>query len=243
MPPGDLPLILHGLSADWAGISNPVFSPDSKRVAYLARRGKDDFAVILDGTAMAVPKLERVLGDPVFSPDSRHVAFVGYANRTAQLYVDGAPIGEAIEARAESRAEALTFDPTSRRVAFVLAAEAPAPFQEPFPGWFGSTTEEARVAQTVGGEMVHRSTRRFVIDGRAGPPFTSFPIREVYFSPNGEHVAHIMDYKGVVVVRDGTASPTFRRFYPFTFAIDNDGVATYMAGDDRGIVKVRQGGR
>ena len=203
-----------GLDAEWTGVSDPVFSPDSRRIAYVARRGSDDFVVMLDGAAVAVPAMKRVAGGPVFSPDSKHLAFVGVGKDGAQLYVDGAATGSPVPAKTGSIAKSIRFDPTSRHVAFALAANS-----DEVPD------------------------QRFVLDGIAGSSFSSIPVREILFSPDGEHTAFVAAYRTAWVVRDGVRGKGFPRLIPHSLAIGDDGVASYVAGDDRGLLRVRQGGR
>jgi len=66
----------------YEGFSQPIFSPDSRRLAYAARRGEKWRAVIggVEGPGYG----SFALGS-LFSPDSRHVAFL--AQRDDKKYV------------------------------------------------------------------------------------------------------------------------------------------------------------
>jgi WD40-like Beta Propeller Repeat len=87
----------------YESVGVPVFSPDSRHVAYRARRGKTA-VMVLDGVETAPYPLARraPFGDgptenfgslPVFSPDSRHLAFVveqgRYPKGQAFVVLDG----------------------------------------------------------------------------------------------------------------------------------------------------------
>ena len=60
----------------------PIFSPNSKRVAYEAWRGAHVYVVLDDDESAAYDELG---GSPTFSPDSRHLVYG--ARRGEQWYV------------------------------------------------------------------------------------------------------------------------------------------------------------
>ena len=81
----------------------PFFSPDGKRVAYVAFRGQQQ-CVVVDGRPSQ--EYEATLrGTPIFSPDSRRVAYAAAKGNRWNMYVDGQPGRqyEAIETLAFSR--------------------------------------------------------------------------------------------------------------------------------------------
>ena len=58
-------------------ISDPIFSPDSKRIAYTVTVGGKQFAVVDGQELIKYKQTEKsYLGEPVFSPDSKRVAYV-----------------------------------------------------------------------------------------------------------------------------------------------------------------------
>ena len=97
-------------------VKNPIgdtvgFSPDSRRVAYVAARGGKRF-VVVDGVEAkeydAIPAL-------VFGPDSRRVAYVATRRGEQSVVVDGVE-GPAYDGIAQGT---IVFSPDSRRVAYV----------------------------------------------------------------------------------------------------------------------------
>jgi hypothetical protein len=86
----------------FAWVSNVmVFSPDSRRLAYLARTftpGKGDAAgaqsdlfVVIDGKRESDPYPEVLSGKIEFSPDSESLGFVGVGAGEALAVLDGEP--------------------------------------------------------------------------------------------------------------------------------------------------------
>ena len=94
-----------------AGIQNQIiFSPDSRRVAYVAKRGQK-FLVVVDNKAQA--EFDDIsVGAPIFSPDSRRVAYEAKRGGKWYVVVDGA------EGKPFDMVTAVRFSPTSRHILF-----------------------------------------------------------------------------------------------------------------------------
>jgi roadblock/LC7 domain-containing protein len=68
----------------------PVFSPDGKRVAYSAQRGKVAAAVV---DAVESGNYDKMVAQtPVFSPDGRHAAWAAVVGGKCRIFVDGSEI-------------------------------------------------------------------------------------------------------------------------------------------------------
>jgi hypothetical protein len=65
----------------------PIFSPDSKHVAYLARKGGKAFAVIDGNEGNRFDGIGH--GTLIFSPDSNHVAYGAVVGRKNVAVIDG----------------------------------------------------------------------------------------------------------------------------------------------------------
>jgi Tol biopolymer transport system component len=78
------------VSEGYDGATEPVFSPDGKRVAYAGVQERGKVVVVVDG--QAGPAWHGVGDDSVcFSPDSRHVAYLARKGRRWCAVVDGQP--------------------------------------------------------------------------------------------------------------------------------------------------------
>ena len=81
---------IDGPEHDRIGQDSVVFSPDSRRLAYIARRGRDSFVqfVVVDG----VPgkPYDGIIGSGLaFSPDSKHVVYGTGRGGKGFVVVDG----------------------------------------------------------------------------------------------------------------------------------------------------------
>jgi len=86
----------------------PTFSPDGRRVAYAARRGRECFAVIDDQEGPTYQRVE----PPLFSPDSRRVAYEACGDQGESLVVDG------VAGPSYGNVWQPLFSPDSQRVAY-----------------------------------------------------------------------------------------------------------------------------
>jgi hypothetical protein len=92
------------------GLRGIVFSPDSRRAAYVANRGRN-WLVVVNG--IEGQEFDGCWGIS-FSPDSRRVAYVADRGRNGSVVVDGVRDREYDEIGKSS----LIFSPDSRRVAY-----------------------------------------------------------------------------------------------------------------------------
>jgi Tol biopolymer transport system component len=89
------------------------FSPDGKRLAFLARNAKQWF-MVLDGQALALDGFRNRVGQyPHFSPDSTRFAYVAQQGKRCAVLVDGQEIGPGYKDCWD-----LTFSPDGKHVAF-----------------------------------------------------------------------------------------------------------------------------
>jgi Tol biopolymer transport system component len=119
---GTAKVVVDGVEGpEYEGVGMPVFSPDSRRVAYRAMHGgkfsvgtsaigRFRQMVVVDG--VEGPAYEEV-GEPLFSPDSQHIAYGASVDRRPHMIVDGAP------GAAYDRVTFPVFSPDSRRVAYI----------------------------------------------------------------------------------------------------------------------------
>lgn len=86
-----------------------VWSHDSRRVAFVAKKGNQVF-VVADGKEG--PRYDKVFG-LTFSPDSKHVLYAGRVNEKSRIVIDGK------EGKAYDRVTEPLPSPDSKRIAFV----------------------------------------------------------------------------------------------------------------------------
>jgi hypothetical protein len=167
---GSTPRLILGyfqqLDSETYGVSSPVFSPDSMRVAYGARRGKDDSAVMLDGEAGAT--YPSILAGPAFSADSRHIASIVAGKDAPMLVVDGATVPSGAPDDTDFF-YGLTFAPDHRRVAYVGVKG-------------GSLYDQG---------FTVRARRRVYVDGVAGPEYNARALTRLQFTVYGRHLLFV----------------------------------------------------
>lgn len=102
---------------DEVGDMKPLFSPDSKRVAFVAGVG-DQNAIVVDGEA---GKTYGAVGGVTFSPDSRHVAYMGSAGAERFIVLDGVEQPLRFDGL---HASGPIFSPNSQRLAFTAKQDS-----------------------------------------------------------------------------------------------------------------------
>ena len=70
----------------WEGISSPVFSPDSQKIAYVAKKDGKLFIVVNDKEE---GEIYDSVHSPVFSPDSQKIAYVANRDNKEFVIIDG----------------------------------------------------------------------------------------------------------------------------------------------------------
>jgi Tol biopolymer transport system component len=75
---------------DQVGMGSLRFSPDSKRLGYVAMRGRGvKRLAVVDG--QEGPEYDRIPAGPFFSPDSRHVVYAAMRDQSCFVVIDGDP--------------------------------------------------------------------------------------------------------------------------------------------------------
>jgi Tol biopolymer transport system component len=174
-------------------VENPIgetvgFSPDSRRVAYVAQSGGKEFLVV-DGVE---GKEQQVIPAFVFSPDSRRVAYVATRRGKQSVVVDGVE-GPAYDGIAQGT---LRFSPDSRRVAYVarqggkqfVVVDEMKGKEYDFLGAPVFSPDSTRVAYDG-----YRAGRMFVVvDGLEGKEYDSrYVWHRILFSPDSRRVAYV----------------------------------------------------
>lgn len=163
-----------------------VFSPDSRHVVYMAKKGAKWMAVRDGKEGPAILGADNGVPPAVFSPDSTHIAYpVGTKNgMTIALDDRPGPTSEAISA------DDPIFSPDSRRLAyraFWLHS-----------GMFPVVTSAGEVFFAEGWEL----NPLMFVDGKAGPK--SQDTSDPAFSPDSSHCAYLAEISGKTwLVLDG----------------------------------------
>ena len=202
-------------------IGSLLFSPDSKQLAYVARRAGEKCFVVVDGQEQKQYAWIQERSSLVSSPDSRRLAYVAdlepFGSRKWFVVVDGQ------EQKVYDRIEegSLLFSPDSKRLAYVavggtnLFVVVEGHEQKQYGGGRyeieeGSlifSPDSQRVAWVVARDLEgdgHRSQFlwRVDVDDQEGKvACRSSP--SVVFSPDSRRVAYVADLRGSLVVVDG----------------------------------------
>ncbi len=233
-------------------VGTPVFSPDSRRLAYVAQTFAGNWTLVVDGVA-ADDLRATDAGVPVFSPDSRHVAVafshdeggVFHRRHLVRMIQDGVPL---LDVPGDVACQHVAFSPDGQRLGWWVQSG-------PETTVMVNLDSVASVGQIVG-YQVFTSSGRFAfaattpgkgatvyIDGLAGPraeelflPRTARmqtwavdddePITPFAVSPDGEHVCWAGRFGDRVrPVVDDRVGPTFEDIIAWDF--DASGVARW----------------
>lgn len=226
--------------AEYSEVLRPVFSPDSRRVAYAAKIGKK-WSVVVDGQAGPAYDELRIAPYPLpFSPDSKHLAYAAKRSGKWVVVVDG-------QEGAEYRdIGGVVFSADGKRVAYpvfdrgwsVMADGQVGPKFESIlnPGFSPDGSHVAYVAERRGVDKIWT----LVVDGQAGAAYSSIGIWT--FSPDGRHVAYPALMSGVFsdtsgnpyragkwsVVLDGTPGAEYSEILPRTLVFSPDGALEFL---------------
>jgi Tol biopolymer transport system component len=211
------------LSPRGLGVSAPIISPDSRAIAYAARRGPGDEVVMMNGEPG--PRFGTILTVPRFSPDGAHVAYLAIEDkRQAFEMVDGQKRRSIPFTAADNFASHITFSPDGQRIAYVLG--------------------DCDKRPNVGGAGLE-ARRRVVLDGIEGKPYFTKAVNNLRFSPDGRHLAYevfesrLGKDKAFVVV-DGHEGKAYDDVLWGSLMFSGPAELVYIARDDRRFSRVVQ---
>ena len=208
-----------------------VFSPNSRRLAYMAlERGQA--VLVVDGKARPLGgKLVRP--GLLFSPDSRHLAYVlhkgGGGMEADRLCV----VSDGVETKLYTGVAKLTFSEDSKHVAYAANTMG-----RTHPGWFicidekeyetiGDFDPESLTIDPTSTRMAYViRDRRWakcaaVVEGVKGPQYDD--IGRIMFSSDGRHVAYVAKSRGMfTVVVDSIEGSHYTRIDESTFCFSPD---------------------
>ena len=164
----------------------PTFSPDGKRTAYAARRGRGWFAVV---DQKEYQQTYEEISYFRFSPDSKRTSWLTRSGKHRVAYVDG----QALTQGSDSALDRVTFSPDSKRTA------VPAASGESATNYIDGQPQQ-RYEQVQSATFSHNSARwafwgkkgdKSVVncDGLEGPAFDDIGST-VLFSPDDSHIAY-----------------------------------------------------
>ncbi len=180
-----------------------IFSPDGKRLAYVASNSGKWF-VVVDGKEGK--KYDGLVSALSFSPDSRHVVYTASADGKSFAVVDGKE-GKHYDVLGV----APIFSPDSRRVAyaaqtggkqFAVVDGKEGVHYEPFARIVASATEDGGDYYDIGGFLFSPDSKRVthvvstgpqsvvVVDGQDGEYHNGL-VRSLVFSPNSKRMAYV----------------------------------------------------
>ena len=204
----------------------PFVSPDGKHIAYIARRGKDERCVLLDGVEGNWYGFNILA--PVFSSDSQHLA---YGARTKQghwvLVVDG----KEIPGEEDAIVISTTFSPDSQHCAVVLRVKGQYCVQ--IDGVRGKAYDcIEQFSYTALGKprfMAKTGNRWALITGDEERELPGY-AGGLVISDDGKHLAYLSGPPlQTAVVTDGITGPTYKIIERGTLAINCDGHSRYLA--------------
>ena len=227
-------------------VSNPVFSPDSQRVAYWAENENGEEFMVIDG--QGGEKYEDVNGF-YFSPDSKHFAYVADKNGVEMVIVDGKP------SKTYDNIRELAWS-SNNKLAFVANEKGNGSIQEfiVMDGKDGEKFDELKGGYAVRYLTFSPNGTRFafvrankteawiVVDGQSAKKYRV--VGRPLFSPDSKKIVYnakvTLDGQDLIVVDDKEYKPNIKlhnEYYdvaplrPFIFSLDSQKLA-YIARRD-----------
>ncbi|MEP6920353.1 MAG: hypothetical protein ABI967_04445 [bacterium] len=185
-----------------AGIKQQIkFSPNGRRVAFVAGRGKK-FLVVVDGKEG--PEYDRIsVGAPRFSPDSRRVSYFAERGEKTYAVVDG------IESKPfdYGSSDAPIFSPDSRRVIYMARhgqqTHVVIDGVEIVETEYVGDPRFSKTGKKMTYVLVRNDQWRVVTDGKEGKPYRGIG-NNIEFSDDEKHVLYRADtLEGQMIVVDG----------------------------------------
>src|SRR5262245_62029260 len=185
-----------------AGVEQQIkFSPNGRRVAYVARRG-DKFLVVVDGKEE--PEYDRIrVGAPAFSADSRRLAYFAERGGKTLAVIDG------IESQPfdSSSSVAPIFSPDSRRVVYMAGygkqTHVVIDGVETVEPEYVDEPEFSKTGKRMAYTLVRQDKWYVVTDGQESKPYRGLG-NNIEFSDDEKHVLYQADTpEGQVIVVDG----------------------------------------
>lgn len=169
-------------------VDAPFFSPDSKRVAYVARRAKRQF-VVVDGQEQ---KAYDAVGRLTFSPNSKHLSYEAVVNEKCLLILDGqegkgydsVKLGPGFSA---DGARLVAVVAQSNNLIVVINGRESEPYEKLVAGDFVLSPDGKRIAYAV----KKGDKQLAIIDGAAQAPFDHISSNAMSFSPDSKRVAYV----------------------------------------------------
>jgi Tol biopolymer transport system component len=176
----------HEVGADYDQTYSPTLSPDGKRVAYTARKGKKSL-VVVDGQEVGA-EFDEVWG-PTFGPEGRHLVYIAKKDGKWLEVTDGQAGMEYDTIDTKS----LVFSPDGKRLAY--AAKKGTKWLVVLDGQEVGVEYDYASYPSFSPDSKHtayaakRGTKLFwVVDGRPGAEYDRLAVP--IFSPDGKHVAY-----------------------------------------------------
>jgi Tol biopolymer transport system component len=216
-----------------AGIQEQIkFSPDGRRVAYVARKGVK-FLVVVDGKEG--PEYDRIrVGAPSFSPDSRRLSYFAERGGKTFAVVDG------IESKPfdRSSSHAPTFSPDSRRVVYMAQhgkqTHVVIDGVEVVEPEYVSEPKFSKTGKRMAYVVVRKDQWLVVIDGKAGKPYSGLG-NNIEFSEDEKHVLYQADTpEGQMLVVDSVETEPRPVIEENSYGFSPDGrQVAYIASESR----------
>ncbi|HZK81336.1 MAG TPA: hypothetical protein VFC46_09725, partial [Humisphaera sp.] len=186
---GGAEMVIDGTpGAKFDAVEAPFFSPDSKRVAYVARRAKQQF-VVLDGIEQ---KAYDAVGRITFSPNSKHVSYEAAANGKYLLVMD-AQEGKAYDSVrlgpgfSTDGARLVAVVTQGNNLIVVINGRESEPYEKMVAGDFVMSPDGKRIAYAVkkGDKQVA------IVDGVGQTLFDHISSNAMTFSPDSKRIAYV----------------------------------------------------
>jgi len=210
-----------------------VFSPDGRKVAYMAKEGGKWFVVVNNKTGKDYDSVGDLTSTPIFSPDSKMVAYTvreGEKNFVVINEEEGKAYGWIFDIIFSPDSKKLAYAATGpkEKEAFLVVGEKEGKnYDLVFSPVFSSDSQNlayvAAESPQIAGDIMYYEKNFVVVNDKEGKNYEVIPMNfptSLVFSPDGKKIAYEVqqNHEGFIVL-NGIEDGTYKEYGPYDWVM------------------------